>query len=169
MTEGTFFSAASRLDGNLGWARWSLGADGVTGPEGSGARVFGQWVQKIGGKRGATLRLHTGVSSSEDIAQLAFRAGGLESVRGFDYGTERGQAFWALQSDVSPIKGAFHPVFFLDAGQAARPTDLGRSAVLVGGGVGFSLLDGLVRFDFSHPITPVRGGLRFDLLVRAIR
>ncbi len=169
VTDGTFFVAASRLDGNLGWARWSLGVDGLAGKEGSGARLYGQWVQRIGGKKGASLRLHTGLSSSDDISQLAFRAGGLESVRGFDYGAERGQAYWALQSDVSPIKGTFHPVFFLDAGQAAGPADLGSTRVLVGGGVGFSLLDGLVRFDFSHPITPGGGGLRFDLAIRAVR
>lgn len=169
ITEGTFLTAATRLDGDRGNSRWSLGAGGMAGGPATGARLYGQWIQRIGGKRGATLRLRSGIASDEGISQLAFRAGGLESVRGFDYGTQRGQAFWALQSDVSPFKGWFHPVFFLDAGQAARPADFGDTAVLAGAGIGFSFLDGLIRFDLSHPITPSGGGLRFDLVIRGAR
>jgi hemolysin activation/secretion protein len=126
-------------------------------------------LQPIGSKRGATIRVRGGIASADDISQLAFRAGGMESVRGFSYGAERGQAFWAVQSDVTPFKGIFRPVLFVDAGQAARPADLGDTPVLVGGGVGFSLFEGIVRFDLSHPITPSHGGVRFDLVIRGVR
>jgi hypothetical protein len=169
VTEGTFATGATRLDGDLGQSRWSLGVSGLAGGPASGARVFGQWAQRIGGRRGVTLRLRSGIASDPDISQLAFRAGGLESVRGFDYGSQRGQAYWALQSDLTPFKGWFRPVFFADAGQAARPADFGTTNVLVGAGVGASILDGLIRFDLSHPITPSGGGLRFDLVIRAAR
>jgi hypothetical protein len=39
----------------------------------------------------------------------------------------------------------------------------------MGAGIGFSFLDGLIRFDLSHPITPNEGGLRFDLVIRGAR
>ena len=62
------------------------------------------------------------------------------------------------------------PVLFLDAGQATRLPDLIASRALVGGGAGLSLLNGLIRFDFSRPISP--GGarrLRFDLVIEGVR
>ncbi|HKV76247.1 MAG TPA: hypothetical protein VJN95_17140 [Gemmatimonadales bacterium] len=169
VTEGTYAVGSTRLDGDLGRARWSLGVSGIAGSPATGGHVFGQWIQRIGGRRGLTLRLRSGIASDPDISQLGFRAGGLESVRGFDYGTQRGQAYWALQSDFTPFKGWFKPVFFADAGQAARPADFGGTNVLVGAGIGLSLIDGLIRFDFSHPITPSGGGLRFDLVIRGAR
>jgi hypothetical protein len=169
ITEGTFATAGTRLDGDLGHARWSLGIGGLAGAPATGGRLYGQWVQRIGRRRGATLRLRSGIATDDNTSQLAFRAGGLESVRGFDYGTQRGQAFWALQNDVSPFKGWFHPVFFLDAGQAARPSAFAGTRLLMGAGIGFSFLDGLIRFDLSHPITPNEGGLRFDLVIRGAR
>src|SRR5688572_8060777 len=46
------------------------------------------------------------------------------------------------------------PVLFLDAGQATRLPDLIASRALVGDGAGLSLLNGLIRFDFSRPISP---------------
>jgi hypothetical protein len=40
----------------------------------------------------------------------------------------------------------------------------------VGGGIGLSVFNGVVRFDLSHPITPDIGGkVRFDILVQAPR
>ena len=82
----------------------------------------------------------------------------------------RAPAFWATQLDLSPFGGRLRPVFFLDAGQAGRVTDLFSSKALVGGGVGLSLLRGLIRLDFSVPISPDVGGkVRFDLVVRGVR
>jgi hypothetical protein len=87
-------------------------------------------------------------------------------VRGFDYGTQRGDAFWAVQLDVSPSRRAIRPVFFLDAGQAGRLDSLTRNRVLIGGGAGVSFFNGLVRFDLSHPLSPrpEGSGLRFDII-----
>ena len=91
-------------------------------------------------------------------------------MRGFDYGERRGQAFWATQLDLAPIRGRLRPVAFIDAGQAARAEDLFSSKALVGGGIGISLFSGLIRFDLSHPISPDTGGkVRFDLVVQAAR
>jgi hypothetical protein len=61
-------------------------------------------------------------------------------------------------------------VLFLDAGQGGRIGDLFSSRAFVGGGVGVSLFHGLVRLDFSHPISPDAGGkVRFDLVFQGVR
>jgi hypothetical protein len=92
-------------------------------------------------------------------------------VRGYDYGTERGAAFWALQSDLTPWRGAIRPVLFLDAAQAGQPDSLGHTRVLLGGGAGVSFFKGLLRFDLSHPLSyrPAGSGLRFDVVFGAAR
>jgi outer membrane translocation and assembly module TamA len=102
--------------------------------------------------------------------QVLFRLGGINTVRGFEYGTLRAPAFWAGQLDVTPFGGRARPVLFLDVGQAASFSKLLSSTALVGAGVGLSLFEGLIRFDLSRPISPERGKrLRFDLVVRGAR
>jgi hypothetical protein len=61
-------------------------------------------------------------------------------------------------------------VLFVDAGQGDRLQDLISSTALVGGGIGLSLFRGLVRLDFSRPISPDFGGkVRFDLVFQGVR
>ncbi|HET9275942.1 MAG TPA: hypothetical protein VFN96_07725, partial [Gemmatimonadales bacterium] len=112
-----------------------------------------------------------GLATRPTLPQTAFRAGGQGSVRGHDYGIQRGDALWAVQADWSPLGRTVRPVFFVDAGQAGRLDDLGRARVLTGGGAGLSILNGLVRLELSHPITPrpAGRGLRFDLVLGAVR
>lgn len=171
--EGDYGVLAMRADGQLGRARWQLGMDGAMSTDGehSAARLHGQWRQPVGGRTGLTLRARTGIAALSSASQFAFRAGGQASVRGFDYGIQRGDAFWAVQADVTPWRRAIRPVFFVDAGQAAMREDLLSRPVLVGGGAGLSLLNGLVRFDLSHPISPRPSGtgLRLDLVFGAPR
>jgi hypothetical protein len=167
--QGTFGGGWVRLTG-VSAIRWSLTADVLAGEGHSTGRLFGEVHRSIGGHRGISLRARAGIASSATLQQSQFRLGGLSTVRGFDYGDRRGQAFWAAQLDVAPIHARIRPVAFIDAGQAARAEDLFSSQALVGGGLGISLLSGLVRFDLSHPITPDTGGkVRFDLVVQAAR
>ena len=79
------------------------------------------------------------------------------------------QAFWSLQADLALGHRRVRPVIFADAGQAGSTSGLFPGRVLSGGGVGLSLLGGLIRFDVSHPITPSGGKARFDLVFRAPR
>jgi hemolysin activation/secretion protein len=110
------------------------------------------------------------VATRPTLRQSLFRLGGLATVRGFEYGERRGQAFWAAQLDIAPIRGRLRPVAFVDAGQADRPEDLFSSTALAGAGVGLSLFGGALRFDLSHPLTPDTGGkVRFDIVVQAAR
>jgi hypothetical protein len=167
--EGTFGGGWVRLSGVRAF-RWSLTADVLAGGGRSTGRLFGDIRRSIGARRGISLRARAGIATTPTLRQSEFRLGGLGTVRGFDYGLRRGQAFWAAQLDVAPIRGRIRPVAFIDAGQAARAEDLFSSKALVGGGIGISLLSGLIRFDLSHPISPDTGGkVRFDLVVQAAR
>jgi hemolysin activation/secretion protein len=136
-----------------------------------GARLYGIWRQRIGGPAGATLRFKGGLATDPVPVQLAWRVGGQATVRGFDYGVQRGDAFWAVQSDWTLSTRAVRPVLFVDAGQATVRRAPGSPPVLVGGGVGLSALNGLLRLDLSHPVTPrpAGSGLRLDLIFGAAR
>ena len=167
--EGTFGGGSARL-AHTGGMRWTLTADVLGGAGRTTGRLFGDLRADLGGHRGATLRLKAGVASSPTLRQSQFRLGGQATVRGFDYGARRGQAFWAAQLDVTPVGGRLRPVAFVDAGQAARPGDLFSSQALAAAGVGVSAFGGALRLDLSHRLTPDTGGkVRFDIVVQAVR
>jgi hypothetical protein len=168
--EGTFGGLEARVTGtSVGPSRWWIAADGLAGAGTQTARLYGELTQKVGSRAGATLRLKGGIASSPTLQQMQFRAGGLATVRGFDYGTQRGQAFWAAQLDVTPLKSRIRPVVFLDAGRASPAGSLFSGRVLVGAGAGLSLLGGLMRFDLSRRLSPDVARVRFDLVIGAVR
>jgi hypothetical protein len=168
--EGTFGGLEARVSGaGVGQTRWWLAADGLLGAGTQTGRLYGELSQQIGGRAGATLRVKSGIATSPTLAQMQFRAGGLATVRGFDYGTQRGQAFWAAQFDVTPLESNIRPVLFVDAGRASAAGDLFSGRVLVAGGVGLSVLGGLVRFDLSRRLSPDVARLRFDVVIGAVR
>ncbi len=162
VAEGTFVGGGVTLSGSIG-PRWSVTLDGLGGEGLFTGRVFGEIRQSVGGARGATLRAKAGIATNTDLPQMQFRAGGVNTVRGFDYGTLGGQAFWAAQLDVAPIRGRLRPVLFVDAGRASAPGELFEGRVLVGAGVGVSVFGGLLRLDLSRRLSPGSGTLRFDV------
>ena len=167
--EGTFGTALAQLR-SRGRTRWSVSADVLAGTGQATGRLYGDVVRRVGAGFGLTVRLKAGAATQPTTPQSLFRLGGLNTVRGFEYGTLRGPAFWAGQIDITPFGGRVRPVIFLDAGQAADISDLMSSTALVGGGVGLSLFRGLIRFDLSRSISPEGSGkVRFDLVVQATR
>jgi hypothetical protein len=168
VADGFFGTLLTKVEGQSGQARWMVAGSGISGSPGTGGRVYGSWQQQVGAKRGLTFRLKAGIASDSTLPQLQFRAGGPETVRGFTYGTQMGQALWSLQVDYAPTAGWVRPVLFTDVGQSAAPKLLFNSTVLVGGGVGVSFIRGLVRFDLSHPWYGA-GGFKFELALRAVR
>ena len=167
--EGTFGGAGVRVTG-YGARRWTVGTDVLGGEGRTTARLYGSLRQNVGDARGATLRVAGGIATSPTLAQSNFRLGGLTTVRGFDYGSRQGQAFWAAQLDLAPIPGRIRPVVFIDAGQAGDADQLFETEALVGAGAGVSFFNGLLRFDLSHPLHPDTGGkLRFDIVLQAVR
>jgi hypothetical protein len=169
VAEGTFAGGAARLR-RVGPTRWNLTADVLGGDGRTTGRIYGDVRRGIGSGLGITLRLKAGAATEPAMPQALFRLGGLGTVRGFEYGTLRGPAFWAAQVDITPFGARVRPVIFLDAGQASRISRLFSSSALVGGGVGLSLFRGLIRFDLSRPISPDQSGkVRFDLLLQGVR
>ncbi|MCZ6754925.1 MAG: hypothetical protein O7E49_06405 [Gemmatimonadetes bacterium] len=170
VSEGTFGVVGWRLDGTAGMASWRVATDAFMGSALAVGRLYGSWRQPLPDATRLTLALEGGVSTSDDIAQAQFRLGGQQSVRGFPYGFKRGQAFWAFRADWAPWRGTVRPVLFIDSGQAGSVSSLGNEPLLVGGGIGASFFNGLVRFDLSGPFAGGEGqGVRFDIVFGALR
>jgi len=156
---------------------WGVAVDGIAGEGTANARLIasGRYEFNEGGP-GFTIRARIGGAVRDTLPQFALTAGGVNTVRGFDYAAQRGQAAWSAQLDVTPLKSWFRPVGFIDAGRAGRWADLADGRTLVGAGAGLSIYSkllrtSLVRFDFSYPLTQRAPdqGWRFDLIVSAVR
>ena len=169
VAEGTFGGLSARLRG-AGQIRWTATADVLAGSGETTGRLFGDVAKVLGSGLGMTVRLKAGAATEPALPQTLFRLGGLNTVRGFEYGTLRAPAFWAGQVDITAFGGRIRPVVFLDAGQASALSTLMSSTALVGGGVGLSLFRGLLRLDLSRPISPSGSDkLRFDLVIQGVR
>lgn len=166
--EGRFGAGFVRLTG-AGAPRWQATADVLGGEGTTTARLYGEVRHGLGGRRGLTIRLKSGIATSPTLRQSAFRLGGIGTVRGHGYGERRGQAFWAAQLDLAPVSGRLRPVVFADAGQAGGAGELFSGRVLAGVGVGVSMFGGLVRFDLSRSVSPDRPRLRFDIAIQGPR
>jgi hypothetical protein len=167
--EGLFAFVVARLSGTQR-VRWNVALDLLGGTGQTAARVYGAARRSFGSRPKVTLKLNAGVGTEPALPQTLFRVGGVQTVRGFEYGTLRSAAFWSAQLDFVPVGDRVRPVVFLDAGQGSRLGGLFSSTALVGGGLGISLLHGLIRLDFSRPISPEASGkLRFDIVLGSMR
>ncbi|HJR17432.1 MAG TPA: hypothetical protein VJ808_11310 [Gemmatimonadales bacterium] len=167
--EGTFAEASAQVR-RSGRTRWTITADALAGSGQTTARLYGDVRRGFGTGLGLTARIKAGAATRPTAPQSLFRLGGLNTVRGFEYGTTRAPVFWATQLDLTLFRGRVRPVLFVDAGQAATLSNLLSSAALVGGGIGLSLFSGLIRFDLSRPLSPDRGDkLRLDLVIQGAR
>lgn len=157
VTTGGFAVAGIRLDhGFSGRTRWILATDGRAGDGRAVARGWTRLEHRFGGSTAPRVRASIGAATRATADQMGFQAGAGRTVRGHAHAAQRGQAFWSLQVDVPTGRRWFHPVFFVDAGQAghlAGESSLGDRPVLVGAGVGFKLLGGLIGVDHAEPIT----------------
>ena len=163
--QATVAAVTARITG-VDKVKWSLTADVLGESERMVARLSGDVGRGFGSLPAISLRLKGGIGGESSLPQTLFRLGGLATVRGFEYATVLGPAFWAAQVELGFARGRVRPLAFLDAGQAARVADFGSTPALVGGGVGVSVLRGLIRFELSRPISPDSGHkLRFDLVL----
>jgi hypothetical protein len=166
--DGQFVAGHVRLSG-AGAFRWHATADVLGGEGTTTGRVFGEIRRSVGKRQGLTVRVKGGIATEPTLQQAAFRLGGIGTVRGHDYGTRRGQAFWSAQLDVTPLPGRLRPVLFVDAGQAGAAGSLWSGRVLAGAGVGLSVFGGLLRFDLSRAVSPDEAKIRFDIVVQGVR
>jgi hypothetical protein len=153
----------SRLT-RIGFTELQTGADLLGNQDTAAVRLWGsaaipfRVIQRTG-----MLTLRAGATVGDSLEQMGYRLGGPQTVRGYLYGTRVARQFWSAQLDFALRKSPiWAPVIFGDVG------DTFSSDPLIGGGVGLSLLNGMIRFSLSkgfHPATD----LRFDLVFRAPR
>ena len=122
-----------------GWRRWNLGFEAAAGTTWGNAPVQRSWF--LGG--GSSLR---GYSASV-ISGSSFARGRVEASRLFEAGSA---------------------ILFGDVGWAGDRSDFHSDDILYGAGLGGSVLDGLIRLDFSHGLKGPHKGFRVDLYLDAI-
>jgi hypothetical protein len=85
--------------------------------------------------------------------QRLWGIGGLETVRGFTYGSLRGDSYWFAQVELSPKRKAITPVIFGDIGWAGASRDWPNDSndPLWSLGAGASFLWGVFRADLVFP------------------
>ncbi len=166
VAEGDFVRAFATRRSFAGPVELAQGVEGLFGADVASTRIWGsarlpftvldrtgEWNFRVGGLAG------------DMVPQMLYRVGGPQTVRGFDYGERRGDAFWSAQLDFGLRKGGFiSPVIFGDIGDAT----FSGFDPLIGIGGGVSLLEGFIRLNVSKGLEPDRA-LRFDLLFQAPR
>ncbi len=115
----------------------------------------------IGGGLGAAATLTGGMAGGEIPVQRLWQIGGAASVRGHDPVAMRGGSLWLARGELTRGSPFLRWSVFADAGWAGARDDLFGSDPLLGGGVGVSLLDNLVRVDLARGIDG--GGYRLYL------
>ena len=166
VVEGDFVRAYATRRSFVGPVELQQGVEALVGAGMFSARFWGagrlpfRLVQRSG-----ELNVRAGGLAGDDISQMRYRVGGPQTVRGYDYGTRTGTAFWSAQLDIGLLKdAAVSPVIFGDIGDAT----FAASDPLITVGAGLSLIQGWIRFNVSKGLQP-DAPVRFDLLFRAPR
>jgi hypothetical protein len=165
VVEGDYLRSTLTHIGSIGFTELREGAEILASQDRAAARVWGSASIpfSIIGRTG-TLNLRVGVVTGDSLTQMAFRLGGPQTVRGYTYGTRIDRHFWSAQLDFALTRSPLvAPVVFADIG------DTFTSNPIVGGGVGVSLLNGLIRFSLSKGFANPSTDLRFDLVFSAPR
>ena len=122
-----------------GWRRWNLGFEAAAGTTWGDAPVQRSWF-----------------------------LGGGSSLRGYSASVISGASFARGRVEVSRLFEAGSAILFGDVGWAGDRSAFDRDDMLYGVGLGGSLLDGLIRLDFSHGLKGPHKGFRVDLYLDAI-
>jgi hypothetical protein len=121
----------------------------------------------IGSKLAGALTLGAGYTGGTVPVQRLFYLGGLQTVRGQTALTASGDAFWMARAEIGTNNPASRVIVFGDLGWAGpRSAWQMPGRPLSGAGVGWSLLDGLVRFDLARGLYPSQQW-RFDSYLEA--
>lgn len=104
------------------------------------------------------LTVSGGTTTGDVPPQRLWYLGGTHTVRGHPIGTSAGDAYWLGRAELSTDRVGFRPVVFFDAGWAGSRDDWSHPGKpMLGAGLGWSVLEGLVRFDLAKGIRPNRG------------
>lgn len=121
----------------------------------------------LGRQLAASLTTSAGSSVGSVPVQRLFYLGGSQSVRGQTALTASGDAFWVAHAELGRGSPAARLIAFGDVGWAGdRHSWSMPGRPLSGAGVGYSMLDGLIRFDVARGLYPARQW-RADLYLEA--
>jgi hypothetical protein len=151
---GVRFTGITRLEAATGTFEYTRGSLETT----LSRPLFGRFAGAVTGAIGS--------SAGRVPFQRGFAVGGLRTVRGQLPGTQFGDAFWFGRAEIGRGSGAFRPVGFFDVGWAGSRKQFGQIQPQRGAGIGFGVLDGLMRFDIARGLYPNRGW-RLDLYLDA--
>lgn len=177
-TRGTVGGAAARYSRTFGLdpAGWRLltdvRAEAATGTFDYTRGAFDATVSRgLGESLAAALTASAGTSGGTSPPQRAWFVGGAHTVRGqrpsLTLPGQAGNLYWLGRAELGWQLTAVRPTVFGDIGWAGdRPSWSHPGRPVSGAGVGFSILDGLLRADVSRGIWP-RKRTRFDLYFEA--
>jgi outer membrane translocation and assembly module TamA len=115
------------------------------------------------------LEAAAGTGWGEVPMQRSWFMGGPLSLRGYEASVLSGTSFTRGRLVVArTYPEAVTVSAFGDAAWAGAREDFDGGKLLYGAGLGFSLLDGLIRMDFSHGLKGPEKRFRFDLYLDAI-
>lgn len=107
------------------------------------------------GKGAVSLTVAGGSSVGVLPIQRNWFLGGIQTVRGLRPGTGVGNAFWMSRAEAGYGFEVVRPVIFGDIGWAGDRTQWRNIGIPMSGvGAGFSIMDGLVRFDVARGLQP---------------
>jgi hypothetical protein len=110
-----------------------------------------------------------GTTWGEAPMQRSWFVGGPVTLRGYEASVMRGHSFTRGRIEVArTFPQATTISLFGDAGWAGARDEFESRDILYGAGLGFSVLDGLIRADFSHGLKGPDKRFRFDLYLDAI-
>lgn len=165
IVEGEYVRSRLTRTGSIGLVEHHEGAELLSSQEQTAARFWiaaaipFRVVQRTG-----TLTLRAGTVAGDSLTQMAFRLGGPQTVRGYTYGTRVDRRFWSGQLDFALTRSQLiAPVVFADAG------DTFTAEPMVGGGLGVSFVNGLIRFSLSKGFVNPSTDVRFDLAFNTAR
>lgn len=137
----------------------SLRAEGATGDLEFGRAALDVTVMRtLPWRLAGSLTASGGTTTGDIPRQRLWYLGGTHTVRGHSIGTLAGDAYWLGRGELSTDRVAFRPVVFFDAGWAgSRDAWSHPGKPMLGAGLGWSVFEGLVRFDLAKGIRPNRG------------
>lgn len=120
------------------------------------ARLTGRALLPVwGGWLGTEAAL--GHAWGEAPVQYDWFLGGATTVRGYDGGTMAGASMARARLELTRGTRAFGLALFADAGWAGARGDFDTDDALLGGGIGFSLMEGLLRLDVARAFASPTG------------
>ncbi len=144
----------------------SLRGEGGTGTVTYGRLALEAQATRPFAKVSTAITGSVGSSVGELPPQRAWFLGGLRTVRGLPPGSQFGNAYWFVRSEVGTRFGFVRPVVFADVGWAGAREDFGAAGTMSGAGGGLSFLDGIFRLDVARNLAR-GGGWRTDLYFEA--